>query len=36
MSGTEWLFFAAGVVVVGILVGGVMRLMERKTPKYLD
>ena len=36
MSGMEWLIFAAGVVVVGILVGAGMHLMERKKPKYVD
>jgi hypothetical protein len=36
MSWMEWSFFAAAVVVVGILVGAVMHLMERKKPKYLD
>ncbi len=36
MSGMEWLVFAAAVVVVGILVGGVMHVMERKKPKYVD
>jgi len=36
MSGMEWSVFAVAVVVVGILVGAVMRLIERKKPKYLD
>ena len=36
MSFMEWSVFAAAVVVVGILVGVVMHLMERKKPKYLD
>lgn len=36
MSGMEWLIFAAAVVVVGILVGGVMHMVERKKPKYVD
>ena len=36
MSGMEWLVFAAAVVVVGVLVGGVMHVVERKKPKYVD
>ena len=36
MSGMEWSVFAAAVVVVGILVGAIMHLMERKKPKYMD
>jgi uncharacterized membrane-anchored protein YhcB (DUF1043 family) len=36
MSFMEWSVFAAAVVVVGILVGVVMHLMERKKPKYMD
>jgi uncharacterized membrane protein YGL010W len=36
MSPLEWSAFAAAVVVVGILVGFVMHVMERKKPKYLD
>ena len=35
MSGMEWLAFAAAVVVVG-MVGGIMHVMERKKPKYVD
>jgi hypothetical protein len=36
MSGTEWSVFAAAVVAVGILVGVVMHMVERKKPKYMD
>jgi len=36
MSGIEWSAFTAAVVVVGILVGVVMHLLERKKPKYMD
>jgi uncharacterized membrane protein YGL010W len=36
MSGLAWLAFAAAVVVVGILVGGVMHVMERKKPKFVE
>jgi hypothetical protein len=36
MNWEQWSIFAAGVVVVGILAGVVMRMMERKTPKYMD
>lgn len=36
MSWMEWSVFAAAVVAVGILVGLVMHLMERKKPKYVD
>ena len=36
MSFMEWSVFAAAVVVVGILLGVVMHLMERKKPKYMD
>ena len=36
MNWMEWSVFAAAVVVVGILVGAVMHLMERKKPKYVD
>jgi hypothetical protein len=36
MSPLEWSAFAAGVVVVGVLVGVLMHVMERKKPKYLD
>jgi hypothetical protein len=36
MNWMEWSVFAAAVVVVGILVGVVMHLMERKKPKYVD
>ena len=36
MSVMEWSVFAAAVVVVGILVGVVMHMMERKKPKYMD
>ena len=36
MSWMEWSFFTAAVVVVGIVVGLVMHLIERKKPKYVD
>jgi uncharacterized membrane-anchored protein YhcB (DUF1043 family) len=36
MSWMEWSVFAVGIVAVGVIVGVAMRLMERKTPKYLD
>jgi len=36
MSWVEWSVFAGAVVVVGILIGAVMHLMERKKPKYVD
>jgi len=32
----EWSFFTAAVVVVGVVVGVVMHLIERKKPKYVD
>jgi hypothetical protein len=36
MSWMEWSVFAAAVAVVGIVVGVVMHLIERKKPKYVD
>jgi hypothetical protein len=36
MSWMEWSVFAAAVVVVGIIVGAVMHLIERKKPRYVE
>jgi hypothetical protein len=34
MSGIEWSIFALALVVVGVVAGIVMRMAERKKPRY--
>ena len=36
MNFLEWSVFAAAVVAVGVLIGLVMHIVERKRPKCLD